>query len=442
MRIGLLGNMNNNFFALMRYFRDLGADAHLMLYDNDGVGNLAHFRPEDDTWHLARWQPYIHQTGLQNGPLGGAALPWAVAQYLKTLLRGGVPGAQRWPRLALANPVRRALAPYEVLLGTGVAPALAARGGRALDGFFPYACGIEFVASPEDHPRLTRGGWLRRSIYRSTAHAQIAGLRRTRVCFNADMGLTATTFESLGIPFRALALPMVYNREAVNLSRASEPLHHALDKMGQAGFRIVAHARHHWRQPATHAAKDWHQENKHNDWLIRAFAQLVQLRPTREPLLVLLEYGKDVEASRALCQDLGIADRVLWMPKRPRREIMVLLEACDLGVGEFLLPPGTLWGGTGWEVLAAGRPLMHGFPFGEGAFERALGHPPPPLLAVQREEDVLAGLLAAADDPGAMARIGRDSGAWFERHNGIGLARHWLEALHPPQATRPGARTS
>ena len=52
MKIALIGNMNNNNFALMRYFRILGADAHLLLYSNDGKGELSHFKPECDTWDI------------------------------------------------------------------------------------------------------------------------------------------------------------------------------------------------------------------------------------------------------------------------------------------------------------------------------------------------------------------------------------------------------
>ena len=37
MRLGILGNMNNNHFSLMRYMRDLGIDAHLLLYSDDGL---------------------------------------------------------------------------------------------------------------------------------------------------------------------------------------------------------------------------------------------------------------------------------------------------------------------------------------------------------------------------------------------------------------------
>ena len=54
MKIAFVGNMNNNNFAIMRYFRDLGADAHLVLWADDGRGPLEHFVPENDTWEIDR----------------------------------------------------------------------------------------------------------------------------------------------------------------------------------------------------------------------------------------------------------------------------------------------------------------------------------------------------------------------------------------------------
>ena len=69
MKIAVVGNMNNNGFALMRYFRDLGADAHLLLNANDGTGDLSHFRPDSDTWNISAWSPFIHQTDIPNAPI-------------------------------------------------------------------------------------------------------------------------------------------------------------------------------------------------------------------------------------------------------------------------------------------------------------------------------------------------------------------------------------
>jgi hypothetical protein len=83
MKIGLIGNMNNNNFSILRYFHDLGADAHLLLNTNDGVGSLSHFRPECDTWTIEKWKPFIHQTEITNAPIAAveAPLSWAVASW-------------------------------------------------------------------------------------------------------------------------------------------------------------------------------------------------------------------------------------------------------------------------------------------------------------------------------------------------------------------------
>ena len=68
MRVALLGNTCNNNFALMRYLRDLGVDAHLLLYSNEGIeGNNIHYSPEYDTFHFNKWKVYIHRLPVMNG---------------------------------------------------------------------------------------------------------------------------------------------------------------------------------------------------------------------------------------------------------------------------------------------------------------------------------------------------------------------------------------
>ena len=43
MKIGLIGNMNNNNFAFLRYLIDLGYDAKLIIFKNEMMGNSSHF---------------------------------------------------------------------------------------------------------------------------------------------------------------------------------------------------------------------------------------------------------------------------------------------------------------------------------------------------------------------------------------------------------------
>jgi hypothetical protein len=59
MKIALIGNMNNNGFSLLRYFLDLGVEAALFPYSDDGVGNLTHFCPEADTWQFEKWRNHV-----------------------------------------------------------------------------------------------------------------------------------------------------------------------------------------------------------------------------------------------------------------------------------------------------------------------------------------------------------------------------------------------
>jgi len=61
MKIALIGNMNNNNFSIMRYFRDLGTDAHLLRWRDDEIGPNNHFIPENDTRNMDKWKPYIHK---------------------------------------------------------------------------------------------------------------------------------------------------------------------------------------------------------------------------------------------------------------------------------------------------------------------------------------------------------------------------------------------
>ena len=48
MKIALIGNQNNNFFALLRYFKDLNLDVTLFLFNNEAD----HFLPVKDTHNI------------------------------------------------------------------------------------------------------------------------------------------------------------------------------------------------------------------------------------------------------------------------------------------------------------------------------------------------------------------------------------------------------
>lgn len=431
MKIGLVGNMNNNNFAMMRYFRDLGADAHLLLYSNDGTGSLKHFTPEADTWETERWAPYIHQTDVPNALIGGFDFPVSALLNLVARLRG-VPRAQRM----LGKPVsrcylRRTYGDYDKLVASGTTPAVLLRVNRGLDVFYPYATGVEYLGVCE-FTALERGGLARRLLARSFRKRQTRGLVRAKHVICTDKEVTGAVLDSIGVQKLQQTIPMVYNRESAPADPPTSVLADAARQIETSDFTILHHARLMWKAPPNYSEDEHQVSTKNSDWLFRAFAGLLAKRPSCQPILFVVEYGPDVAATKALVAELGIGHRVSWLPKMARKELMWLLGRVSIGVGEFMNPRCMIWGGTGWEALAAGKPLLQGFRFEEGEFEKFYGYPPPPLLPVRSQADVLEGLLFVADHPERAAQMGQRAREWFDTHNGISLAKKWLALVTGP----------
>lgn len=397
MKVALVGNMNNNNFAMLRYLRDLGVDAHLLLFENE----LDHFVPENDTWQVAKWQPYIHALPFGNNP-----------RHL--VLKSG----------AL---IREALREYPLSIGSGLAPALFRKAGLRLSIFYPYACGIEWVGvlSSDERPRS-----LTHLFHRWVRWCQIRGLRHNTAyctCLENLCGITEEAFKLLGVPYTPLGIPMVYNREQQGLEAISPELLRVKAQMEGRDLVIFSHARHYWR---SRNSDPWSMRLgllKRNDLLIRAFAEYLKTARRENPLLVLLEYGSDVEASRQLIVELGVTASVLWLPKMSRKHLTYLMAGADFVVGEFNREGN--WGGTAWEGLAAGRPVFQAVNLTPETYLRKAGHELPPFLHVGQESDILTHLRRFEVAPAEYVEIGRQGKAWFERHQGQALAAEYVRLL-------------
>jgi hypothetical protein len=91
--------------------------------------------------------------------------------------------------------------------------------------------------------------------------------------------------------------------------------------------------------------------------LIKAFAHILKKYPEKRFHLITFEYGADVERSKKLIKNLGIESNVTWFPLSPRKEIMVGISMCDIGVGE--LDSSYFSYGTIFEFLAMAKPVIH-----------------------------------------------------------------------------------
>lgn len=442
MKIAFIGNMNNNYFSMMRYFRDLGVDAHLLLNSDDGKGTLSHFKPECDTWEIDRWKPFIHQTTISNAPVAGLDFPLSWLMSGRALLRSQLGMQDGWVAPVSRRQIRQAYAGYDRLVGSGITPAALHRAGRRLDIFFPYSTGVEHLGANSFVAHSRGGGRGKNALYSTIARRQAAGIRSARSVLNSEIGITESVLHDIGVTPKRIATPMVYVGETLPGTAPTEQLKIAMDAIARSDFTVMHHARLIWKRRNGFTDESWSRENKNSDWLLRAFARLSADRPTRRPLLVLVEYGPDIEATRRLATELGIASQIHWLPKMPRRELLWLLSKVSVACGEFYEVMRMIWGGTGWEALASGRPLLQGFTFAAAEFESIYGYPPPPLLPVANEADLYRHLLDMADNPVKRGAMGTRAAEWFERYNGRGLAKQWLDLLtgdggHPGHNLEP-----
>lgn len=396
LRIACVGNMNNNNFALMRYLRDLGADAHLFLFENEA----AHFLPSCDTWHMEAWAPYVHRLTVGNNP---RHLPWRCLSLCWSL-RG-----------------------FGFVIGSGLTPAFFSRAGLRLGLFYPYSPGIEYYRAVWMDRELGNAGLLKRAFYAYVRWHQARGIRQARLRTNLDAGgETDRAFRRLGCSYKPLGVPMVYP-ELAPPEQIPEWLREVTGRLAGRRLTVLSHARHYWVRPPEVPADRWRLATKHNDYLLRGFAAYTRRRAEGRPLLLLFDYGKDTAATRELVDELGIGESVIWMPCCNRREILELLRRVDVCAAEFM--EQGIWGGTAWEALAVGRPVLQSVNFTPEDYCALAGHDLPPLLAVRSPEDVERHLLRLHDSPEDAAAFGSAGEVWFQRYQGRALAARYLELI-------------
>jgi len=429
MKIGLIGNMNNNNFSLMRYFRDLGLDAHLLLFSNDGKGESEHFSPYSDSWGMKRWENFIHQLDVSDDPSSIFEFPLSIILYLRSFLKSLV-----YPNFIKSNYVTKknifeSFKDYDILIGSGLTPSILNRVGLTMSIFYPYSIGVEWYNESDFLQKIKSNNMFTRIIAQEIAQKQSKGIRnaRTVICF--DEFLTGNVLKSIGVDPVFSLFPMVYNKEQLPTNSEIIEVNKAISRINESDFSVLSHVRHLWKRPNNFTISEWFSSDKNNDWLINAFSRLLDENLTKKPLLLLFEYGSDVIHSKELCKKLNIEEYVVWLPKLDRKNIMLLLSKIDVGVGEFYEIPNIMFGGTGYEVLASGKPLIQGFNFEDGSFENIYGIPSPPLLGVKAEDDVFYQLKLMASDHNERKLISHKSEQWFNNHCGQDLAKEWALML-------------
>ena len=413
-KIALLGNTCNNNFAIMRYFRALGVDAHLLLYSDEGFpdSNPIH-NPEWDTWYISSWSPFIHRLPIPNG----------------------IQGVVGRPDLLIRRPRKVELIKrfegFDEYIGSGISPALFSRMNKSLSIFYPYSTGVEWVADGQTERKFKKFNfeWPFRWYVKKR---QISGIRSAKKTINPMLDHTKYVLDRYGIQSIKKHAPIVYNLEKIPSEVDDETLRILKSEADNKTFIVFSHMRHHWIYEE-HLYEDgtWSRRSKNNDWLVRGFSMFLRKQPIAK--LILVDWGKDAAATRALCKDLNLDKNIIWLPLLQRRQIFwILTHCCDVAVGEFIQSPGTLWGSTGWEALAVGVPTMQSVNFDRDTYYNVYGHPLPAFLDVKSVEDVCTNLSKVHSDRSFARENAASNREWFTKYNGLELAKDWLNLITPP----------
>ncbi len=385
MKVALIGNMNNNNFSLLRYLRDAGIDAYLLLYTNE----LEHFTPLSDTWFFEKHKPYIIQTNLEN--------------------------SERGVLFTSKKNIENNFKNYNVFIGSGLTPAYFAKMGKTLDIYYPYGIGIEYYGNKINYLRIA-------NLFKIPARIlQKRGLKKTKKCIisNVMEHETVESYKKLSITPIGLNIPMVYNLEILEEKDIPEKLKKIITEFKQYEKIVFSHVTHRWDfEDSGSINHKLYNINRRNDKLIRGFA-IYQKNNPKKSLLVLSEYGPDAPKSKALIEELNIQKSVLWLPILGRKELMLLIRHAHICVGE-LGEAGT-WGGSTWEFLAMGKPVINRYKMDEGKYKEMMGIPFPPLINIENENNIADVLLEHDLNLPKYQKIGEESLLWFNHYNGASL---------------------
>jgi glycosyltransferase involved in cell wall biosynthesis len=193
-------------------------------------------------------------------------------------------------------------------------------------------------------------------------------------------------------------------------------LPHAFDEKRLVEFR---HSHREIRRPDDQvvffhpARQDWLLADpsmiKGNDRLVRAFARIS--RTYSSARLVMIAWGRDLEATRGLVKSLGIEDSIQWLDPMRKRDLWRAYLSSHAVLDQFVLPS---FGGITFEALALGCRVITNVDFGasERFFSKA-----PPICSASSEAEICEMLERIIRDRNDLAGVGDAGADWIKRYH-------------------------
>jgi hypothetical protein len=320
LKIAAIGNQNNNHYSLVRYLRDEGYDADLLLTNAE----QDHFHPSCDAYDLS------------------------YSSFTKQLCWGSVRSFLKTPKKQVVDDLKS----YDILIGTGLVPAYASRSGIRLDVFDPYGNDIERLLAY----KIVPPHYIHHDFF--SVYHQRRGISQSRVIHAGKMN---SVYESNLRKYANTSdrwyefMPMVYTPQYEILKNEDNlPNTHWRNEFisirKRFSLMIFFGARNNFFSNVDDG------NTKGVDIFINGYSTFLRNNPSCNAVAVFTDYGTDVERAKKLACNLGIKDRCIWLPKMYRKDLMVGLSFVDVCCGQF----GISWisNGTIFEALASAKPLL------------------------------------------------------------------------------------
>ena len=157
---------------------------------------------------------------------------------------------------------------------------------------------------------------------------------------------------------------------------------------------------------------------KGNDRFIRALARY--LKEGGRVHALILDRGTDREAARRLVAELGLSEKVTFLPEMDKEALIEHYRLADVVADQFDMGA---FGTTGLEAMSCGKPLM--IHIDRDWAGRCYSAPPPVLYA--RSEDEILQRMRETADARLRADMGRQAREWIiDQHQGSKLAQRLI----------------
>ena len=407
-RIGIFGNVGNKGYVLARVLRRMGVEADLVL-EEGSMDAFLFSRPfwEDldlscDTYEQAfaeegRWQApeFVRRVPYQPKALETLGRSRAAVRFVQETYAGkmGVALAPEKAFLLALHwdhwPMVEAMGRYDSVHLSSTAIAM---------GIF---CPRPYVVDPIGGDLFTWPfeenlfGLITRASYRNAFATAVAEVNYSRY------------LDRLGIRRRQF-LPALVDTEVFRPEPDPE-LTREWRSLLKARLVLFMTCRQSW---------EW----KGNDLFFRALRKVVdQGAPVG---VVAASWGEDLEKSHALVRELGLSERVLWLPKASKPRLRRYVSSADVAVDQFVMEG---YGTSVYDAMACARPVLV---WDDGRVYREAFDPPPPFLGATDEASIAQRLSEVVAGRHDLEAIGRRSREWVVRFHGPEELAHRIVALH------------